>query len=91
MLKEHNAAICKENAAPTEDFLEQIGNKSLRRLSNASLESGLLNAQVIPNSIRLSASPLNDISSDTESNAAENAEFDQLDEMPRYKVNKLLI
>uniref|UniRef100_A0A915LRS2 arginine kinase n=1 Tax=Meloidogyne javanica TaxID=6303 RepID=A0A915LRS2_MELJA len=80
------------NAAPTEDFLEQIGNKSLRRLSNASLESGnesLLNAQAVPNSIRLSASPLNDISSDTESNAAENAEFDQLDEMPRDKLNAI--
>nr|CAD2186396.1 unnamed protein product [Meloidogyne enterolobii] len=77
------------NAAPTEDFLDQIGNKPLRRLSNASLESGLLNAQVVPNSIRLSASPLNDISSDTESNAAENADFDQLDEMPRDKLNAI--
>ncbi|CAK5073821.1 unnamed protein product [Meloidogyne enterolobii] len=76
------------NAAPAEDFLDQIGNKPSRRLSNASLESGnesLLNAQVVPNSLRLSASPLNDISSDTESNAAENADFDQLDEMPRDK------
>uniref|UniRef100_A0A914N4J9 Golgin subfamily A member 4 n=1 Tax=Meloidogyne incognita TaxID=6306 RepID=A0A914N4J9_MELIC len=80
------------NAAPTEDFLDQIGNKPLRRLSNASLESGnesLLNAQVVPNNIRLSASPLNDISSDTESNAAENADFDQLDEMPRDKLNAI--
>lgn len=69
--------------------MEQIGNEPLRRLSNASLESGnesILNSQVVPNSIRLSASPLNDISSDTESNAAENADFDQLDEMPRDKV-----
>nr|CAD2181283.1 unnamed protein product [Meloidogyne enterolobii] len=80
------------NAAPTEDFLDQIGNKPLRRLSNASLESGnesLLNAQVVPNNIRLSDSPLNDISSDTESNAAENADFDQLDEMPRDKLNAI--
>uniref|UniRef100_A0A914MWX3 Uncharacterized protein n=1 Tax=Meloidogyne incognita TaxID=6306 RepID=A0A914MWX3_MELIC len=80
------------NAAPTEDFLEQIGNEPLRRLSNASLESGnesILNSQVVPNSIRLSASPLNDISSDTESNAAENADFDQLDEMPRDKLNAI--
>ncbi|CAK5078684.1 unnamed protein product [Meloidogyne enterolobii] len=80
------------NAAPAEDFLDQIGNKPSRRLSNASLESGnesLLNAQVVPNSLRLSASPLNDISSDTESNAAENADFDQLDEMPRDKLNAI--
>ncbi|KAL7070534.1 hypothetical protein ACQ4LE_010640, partial [Meloidogyne hapla] len=77
------------NAVPVDDFLDQIGNKPSRRLSNASLESGnesLLNAQVVPNSIRSSTSPLNDLlASDTESNA----DFDQLDEMPRDKLNAI--
>ena len=56
------------------------------------MESGsesLINAQVVPNSLRSTTSPLNDIFSDTESNAAESADLDQLDEMPRDKVYKI--
>uniref|UniRef100_A0A1I8B2X0 GRIP domain-containing protein n=1 Tax=Meloidogyne hapla TaxID=6305 RepID=A0A1I8B2X0_MELHA len=84
-----NQVRSSANAVPVDDFLDQIGNKPSRRLSNASLESGnesLLNAQVVPNSIRSSTSPLNDLlASDTESNA----DFDQLDEMPRDKLNAI--
>jgi hypothetical protein len=81
-----------QNAVNTDDFLDQIGNKPSRRLSNASLESGnesFIDTHVVPNNLRLTTSFFNDINSDTESNAAdnENADLDQLDEMPRDKVS----